>query len=416
MKKIGRFKEKKIQYLYKMSDSHNDVVEGSPSNMMHSCDVEIISLTDSQTISQGMSPPQQNRLDDCAETIRSISNTRVKKIQQLTKPSTLLEKYPVSEQEVSFIRESRQQLENIISGSDNRFIVVIGPCSIHNAEAALEYASRLSFFCDLYKDKMMIVMRVYFEKPRTTVGWKGFIYDPCLDNTCKINEGLDRARHLMREITRLKVPIGCEFLDTITPQYFSDLVSWGAIGARTTESQIHRQLVSGLSMPVGFKNGTDGSIKIAVDGILAAKAQHTFLGVDESGQSSIVHTTGNPFTHVILRGSTKSPNYSSDFIDEASDLLAKEKERTAVMIDCSHDNSKKNYRYQKFVVDEVLETKCRPYYRDKILGVMIESNLVEGSQKMSEVMVYGQSITDGCIGWIETIDILKKIHTKLSIL
>lgn len=425
-----------------MSDRQNHLTPGTVP-CVGSSDVEIISLDDASLennscVSEQIQSTQaeKNSGGESGELACLISNTRVRKIQQLTKPSTLLEKYPLNEQEMSFIRESRRQLEDIISGKDTRFIVVIGPCSIHNVDAALEYASRLSFFCELYKDKLMIVMRVYFEKPRTTVGWKGFVYDPYLNNTCEINEGLDKARQLMREITRLKVPIGCEFLDTITPQFFSDLVSWGAIGARTTESQIHRQLVSGLSMPVGFKNGTDGSIKIAVDGILAAREQHTFVGVDESGQSSIVHTLGNPYTHVILRGSTKSPNYSAEFIDEASELLAREKERILVsglgpkpvsqtekelsrwlcqqvMIDCSHDNSKKNYRFQKFVLDEVLETKSRPYYRDKILGVMIESNLVEGSQKVSEVMVYGQSITDGCIGWIETIELLKKIYHKI---
>jgi 3-deoxy-7-phosphoheptulonate synthase len=347
--------------------------------------------------------------------MNQLLNIRINKIESLVNPNELLEKYQLNENNIDFLLKTRKLLCDIISGKEKKFIVIIGPCSIHDYNSALEYATRLSFYCKKYESKMLIVMRVYFEKPRTTVGWKGFIYDPDLDNRCRINLGLSKARELMVKITELNVPIGCEFLDTITPQYFSDLVSWGAIGARTTESQIHRQLASGLSVPIGFKNGTDGNIKIATDAMIASKHSHTFCGVDGNGKCSIVHTKGNEFTHVILRGSNQMPNYYMNFIDETFDLMAKNNLVRPILIDCSHDNSNKNFKKQSIVLDEILHMNAF----DKIMGVMIESNLVEGNQKINNNnnninLTYGQSITDGCIGWIETIEILDKIYNYLE--
>lgn len=344
-----------------------------------------------------------------------LINVRISKIETLVNPNELIEKIPVSEKNSKFIKSTRETISQIIKGKSQKFMVVIGPCSIHDYNSAVEYATRLSHLCKKYESKMMIVMRVYFEKPRTTVGWKGFIYDPDLDNSCNINKGLELARDLMVQITELGVPIGCEFLDPITPQYFSDLVSWGAIGARTTESQIHRQLASGLSVSVGFKNGTDGNIKIATDAMVACKNPQTFCGVDGNGKCSIVHTKGNDSTHIILRGANSVPNYSASYINQAYEFMNKNNFVRRIMIDCSHDNSGKNFKKQAVVLDDVLlNMNCL----DKVMGVMIESNLVEGTQKVGKFcdLVFGQSITDGCIGWIETVELLEKIAENLPTL
>jgi 3-deoxy-7-phosphoheptulonate synthase len=353
--------------------------------------------------------------------MNSNINVRINKIEQLITPEDLWNKYKMTTEEALFVSECRKEISDIITGKSSKFLLIIGPCSIHDEESAIEYARRLSNFCTKYHSKMMIVMRVYFEKPRTTVGWKGYVYDPYLNDTCKINEGLEKARKLMKLITSMKVPIACEFLDTITPHFFSDYVSWGAIGARTTESQVHRQLASGMSMPIGFKNGTDGSIKIAVDAMIAAFNEHTFCGVDEKGKCSIVHTMGNPFTHIILRGGNNMTNYSKNDINQAIEILKKNCEISKInfnlglMIDCSHDNSRKNFKNQSKTLDSVLETKFHGENMfSKILGVMIESNLIEGRQNICENMIFGQSVTDGCIGWIETVEILDKIYLSLE--
>lgn len=350
-----------------------------------------------------------------------ISNVRINKIEQLLNPEDLWNKYKMTDQESEFIYRTRKEIADIVTGHSRKFLLIIGPCSIHNEDSALEYARRLSFFCDQLRERMMIVMRVYFEKPRTTVGWKGYVNDPYMDDSCRINDGLDKARKLMKMITGMRVPIACEFLDTITPHFYSDYVSWGAIGARTTESQVHRQLVSGLSMPVGFKNGTDGSIKIAVEAMIASKSEHTFCGVDEKGKCSILHTSGNPHTHIILRGGNNMTNYSKKDILNAIEMLQKNTASAvgtyhpAVMIDCSHDNSRKNFKNQGNTLDSILSTKMESEDMFmKIMGAMIESNLVEGKQVISENMTFGQSVTDGCIGWIETVEILDKIYNSLE--
>lgn len=344
-----------------------------------------------------------------------IQNTRISNIVSLICPKKLIEKYPVPSIEIQkFIYDTRNEIADIIHGNSNKLLIVVGPCSIHDITSALEYAQKLSILAHEYYDKMIIVMRVYFEKPRTTVGWKGFIYDPHLDNSCDICEGLEKSRELIINILKLKLPVACEFLDTITPQYFSDLVSWGAIGARTTESQIHRQLASGLSMPIGFKNGTDGNIKIAIDGMIAANACHAFCGIDTLGMPSIVHTIGNNDTHIVLRGSSvKGPNYSLHNIIEARHDMNQSNLVRKILIDCSHDNSEKNFKNQNKVFFHTLENYIN--YPNLILGMMIESNLVEGKQTITslEQMEYGKSVTDGCIGWEETCEMLLKCYKTI---
>jgi 3-deoxy-7-phosphoheptulonate synthase len=337
-----------------------------------------------------------------------IQNTRVGNITPLISPKELIDKYPVPSLEIQkFIYDTRNEIADIIHGNNNKLLLIIGPCSIHDPISALEYAEKLSVLAQEYYDKMIIVMRVYFEKPRTTVGWKGFIYDPYLDNSCDISTGLEKSRELMINISKLKLPIACEFLDTITPQYFSDLVSWGAIGARTTESQVHRQLASGLSMPIGFKNGTDGNVKIAIDGMIASSASHAFCGINDSGMPSIVHTIGNNDTHIVLRGSSvRGPNYYLNYVIEARQAMNENNFVRKILIDCSHDNSEKNYLNQKKVFMYCLDNYKK--YPNLILGMMLESNLLEGKQTITnlEQMEYGKSVTDGCIGWEETCDII----------
>jgi 3-deoxy-7-phosphoheptulonate synthase len=283
-------------------------------------------------------------------------------------------------------------------------LVVVGPCSIHDPEAAVDYATRLRELMDRYRSELSIVMRVYFEKPRTTVGWKGLINDPFLNESYDINRGLHMARGLLLRIADLGVPAATEFLDTITPQYIADLITWGAIGARTTESQVHRELASGLSMPVGFKNGTSGCLQIAIDAIISASCPHCFLSVTKQGVSAIVSTTGNKSCHLILRGSTEGPNYDEQHIAEAREKLAKAGISNRIMVDLSHGNSRKDYRNQPLVAEEVarqISNGC-----DDICSVMIESFLVEGAQKISKDMIYGKSVTDQCINWEQTTEVL----------
>jgi 3-deoxy-7-phosphoheptulonate synthase len=299
----------------------------------------------------------------------------------------------------------RQAIHRILRGEDKRLLVVIGPCSIHDTKSAMEYAALLAARREAYKSELEIVMRVYFEKPRTTVGWKGLINDPFLDNSFKINEGLRRARELLLNIAELGLPAGTEYLDMISPQYIADLVSWGAIGARTTESQTHRELASGLSCPVGFKNGTDGNVRIAVDAIKAAQNPHHFLSVTKGGHSAIVSTSGNEDCHVILRGG-KAPNFDAQSVDAACKELEKSGVRARVMIDFSHANSEKKHENQLKVAENVAAQLAAG--EDRILGVMVESHLVAGRQdlKPGQSLVYGQSITDACINWEDSVRLL----------
>jgi 3-deoxy-7-phosphoheptulonate synthase len=327
--------------------------------------------------------------------IQSNNNININNIKPVNNPQFIKSKSILNKEDYEFINDSRETIKNILDGKDDRLLVVVGPCSIHNYNSAIEYASLLS---ELKFNNLFIVMRVYFEKPRTSVGWKGFIYDPDLDNSNNINKGLSLARSLLEEITKLRIPIGVEFLDTITPQYLADLVSWGAIGARTTESQIHRQLASGLSMPIGFKNLTDGNIEKAINGIKSANNPHTFLGIDESGIASIVETKGNNYSHLILRGGNDKPNYDIDIISNLPKLDKK------IIIDCSHDNSCKNYKRQELVALYVMRLKMLKGLN--IGGIMIESNINEGKQELSNNLKYGVSITDGCISFITTLTLL----------
>jgi len=335
---------------------------------------------------------------------------RIADVTPLPPPEHLIRFFPISGTPMEkLVLNTRQSIRDILAGKDPRLLVVVGPCSIHDPAAAVEYARRLKPVREQYKDTLEIVMRVYFEKPRTTVGWKGLINDPYLDESYRIDEGLRMARQLLLEINRLGVPAGSEFLDVISPQYIGDLIAWGAIGARTTESQVHRELASGLSAPIGFKNGTDGNLKIASDAIQAAARPHHFLSVHKNGQVAIVQTKGNKDCHVILRGG-KAPNYDEASVDAACAELAASKLPTRLMVDCSHANSSKQHERQLIVAEE-LARQWRAGRRE-VFGVMVESHLNGGAQKFSPgkddpaKLSYGQSITDACIDWEQTLELL----------
>ena len=330
--------------------------------------------------------------------LHPTDDLRVKHIDELLPPIAHLYELPISEQASELVAQTRQQIANILHGKDNRLLVIIGPCSIHDPQAALEYAQRLLPLRQKYAKELLIVMRAYFEKPRTTVGWKGLINDPHLNGTHDINFGLRQARRLLLELGNMGIPASTEFLDMITPQYYADLIAWGAIGARTTESQIHRELASGLSCTVGFKNGTDGNLKIAIDALGAAAHPHHFLSVTKAGHSAIVHTTGNRDCHVILRGGNGAPNYSSEHVKAAAEQLAHAGLPAKLMVDCSHANSRKDFKRQMEVAQDIA-TQIQNGEQN-IMGVMVESHLVEGRQ--NDPIVYGQSITDACIGWEDT--------------
>ncbi|EGV37282.1 3-deoxy-7-phosphoheptulonate synthase AroG [Neisseria weaveri] len=330
-------------------------------------------------------------------TQHKIDDVRIKEINELLPPIAHLYELPITDTASELVHRTRQEIARLVHGQDNRLLVIIGPCSIHDPKAAIEYAQRLLPLRKKYEKELLIVMRVYFEKPRTTVGWKGLINDPHLDGTFDINFGLRQARKLLLELNNMGTPASTEFLDMITPQYYADLISWGAIGARTTESQVHRELASGLSCPVGFKNGTDGNLKIAIDAIGAASHPHHFLSVTKAGHSAIVRTGGNPDCHVILRGG-KEPNYSSEHVQAASAELVKAGVTPKLMVDFSHANSRKDYKRQMEVAEDVAQQIRNG--ENNIMGVMVESHLVEGRQDKPEV--YGQSITDACIGWGST--------------
>jgi 3-deoxy-7-phosphoheptulonate synthase len=335
-------------------------------------------------------------------------DVRINKVKELLPPVAVLEKFPATESASSTTFRSREAISNILKGDDDRLLVIIGPCSIHDPEAAIEYGKRLKVLRDELGDRLEVVMRVYFEKPRTTVGWKGLINDPYLNDTFKINDGLRMGRKLLLDLTDMGMPTASEFLDMITPQYVADLISWGAIGARTTESQVHRELASGLSCPVGFKNGTDGNIKIASDAIRSASASHHFLSVTKYGHSAIVETAGNPDCHIILRGG-KEPNYSADHVGTIKQELEGSGLPQKVMIDFSHANSSKQYQRQMVVAEDVAAQLAGG--EDAVFGVMIESHLVEGRQDLVEgkELTYGQSLTDACIGWDDTEKVLRQL-------
>jgi 3-deoxy-7-phosphoheptulonate synthase len=334
--------------------------------------------------------------------MKLTDDLRIAATKELVSPAIIHEQFPLTETAAETTDTARKEIEKIMEGRDDRMVVVVGPCSIHDPKSALEYAERLAALKQELAGELQLVMRVYFEKPRTTVGWKGLINDPDLNDSYKVNKGLGIARQLLLSINELGVPAGCEYLDLITPQYTGDIVSWGAIGARTTESQCHRELASGLSCPVGFKNGTNGNLKIAVDAISAAGNPHHFLSVTKEGRTAIVASKGNEYCHIILRGGSGAPNYSPDHIKEAADMLTGADLRPNIMVDFSHANSYKTPSRQREVCDSVAQQIESGETR--IFGVMIESHLVEGSQKVlkGQPLNYGQSITDGCVGWDET--------------
>ncbi len=347
------------------------------------------------------------------QAIYNTSDLRIREMKELMPPVDLLQEFPCSEQAAMLTTNTRQSIHRILHGADDRLMVIIGPCSIHDVQAAKEYATRLKVERQKHERDLEIIMRIYFEKPRTTIGWKGLINDPDLDGSFKINKGLRTARKLLLDINELGIPAGCEFLDMITPQYIADLVSWGAIGARTTESQTHRELASGLSCPVGFKNGTEGNIKIAIDAIKAASQPHHFLSVTREGHSAIISTNGNEDCHIILRGG-KSPNYDADSINAACQDIGQARLAQYLMIDASHANSGKKAENQIPVCADIASQISNGDSR--IIGVMIESHLIGGRQdlKPGKELAYGQSVTDGCIGWEESVRVLDTLANAVK--
>ena len=340
--------------------------------------------------------------------MEKLHDLRVSRIIRLSSPKALKDKLPVDEKIAETVIRGRREVENILTGKDSRMLVIVGPCSIHDTDAALEYAGKLSALRTELQDDLCIIMRVYFEKPRTTVGWKGFINDPHLDDTYDIVHGLFYARKLLLDINAIGLPAATEFLDPITPQYVADVVSWAAIGARTIESQTHRQMASGLSMPVGFKNSTDGRLNVAIDAIRSAMHPHSFLGIDQEGQSSVITTKGNPFGHLVLRGGDK-PNYDEESIALAESWIAKGGLEQSILVDCSHANSGKKHEQQLKVWENILRQKTDG--NTSIAGVMIESNICGGNQPFPEdpdKLRYGVSITDECISWEETERMLRE--------
>ena len=336
--------------------------------------------------------------------LQKTDDVRINAVTELLPPIAHLYELPISEAAADLVVRTRQEISDLVHGKDNRLLVIIGPCSIHDPKAALEYAERLLPLRKKYEKELLIVMRVYFEKPRTTVGWKGLINDPHLDGTFDINFGLRQARKLLLSLNEMGMPASTEFLDMITPQYYADLISWGAIGARTTESQVHRELSSGLSCPVGFKNGTDGNLKIAIDAIGAASHPHHFLSVTKTGHSAIVQTAGNSDCHVILRGG-KEPNYDSSHVTAAAEACEKAGVPSKLMVDFSHANSRKDFKRQMEVAADIANQLRNG--EGHIMGVMVESHLVEGRQ--DKPVTYGQSITDACIGWADTEGLLAEL-------
>jgi 3-deoxy-7-phosphoheptulonate synthase len=343
------------------------------------------------------------------------SNLRIAGIRPLVPPAILVERLPLPAEGAAMVQRTRQEISRILRGMDDRLIIVVGPCSIHDPDAALDYARRLAPLAVELEGELRIVMRVYFEKPRTTVGWKGLINDPHLDDSFAVNDGLHLARQLLLDVVALGLPAGCEFLDPISPQFIADAVTWGAIGARTTESQVHRNLTSGLSMPVGFKNGTDGDVQIAIDAIKAAAYPHQFMSVTEQGLAAIVVTRGNRDTHVILRGGRGGPNYDADSVRQTLAALAAGGLPQRLMIDTSHGNSEKDYRRQPAVASVIAEQVAAG--EPGIIGVMLESFLVDGRQDFTDrsPLTAGQSVTDACMGWEMTVPVLRELAAAVRV-
>ena len=343
------------------------------------------------------------------------NNLKVESLTPIIAPAELKQVFPLLEDAAEFVTRSREAIQNIIYNRDRRLMVVVGPCSIHDPDAAIDYARKLAKLSKEIDDQLFIVMRVYFEKPRTTIGWKGLINDPDLNGTHQISKGLGVARGLLCRITDLGLPVATEMLDPITPQYMADLISWGAIGARTTESQVHREMASGLSFPVGFKNGTDGSLQIALDAMKSALHSHSFLGISSEGKTAIVKTTGNSDVHMVLRGGNNGPNYSEADIRNTEELLQKAGLETGIMVDCSHANSNKDHEKQPGVLNDVIEQIVAG--NNSINSVMIESNLEAGNQPMANDLAqlqYGVSVTDKCVDWETTEKMLRDAHAKLK--
>jgi 3-deoxy-7-phosphoheptulonate synthase len=345
-----------------------------------------------------------------------IHDVNIQNIQPLATPREFLEKLSTTPQIAQLVADGRQQIASILRGEDDRMLLITGPCSLHDVNAGYEYAQRLKKLADEFQDRLLIVMRVYFEKPRTTVGWKGLIYDPHLNGSFDITTGLHRAREFLLQIGELGLLAAIEFVDPITPQYIADLYSWAAIGARTAESQTHRQMSSGLSMPVGFKNGTGGSIQLAVDGVVAAQAVQAFLGVDADGKASVVVTKGNPDTHIVLRGGSGGPNYDANSVGDAVERLQRSRLRTQLVVDCSHANCGKDHTKQRVAFHDLLEQRVAG--NKNIVGMMLESHLLAGNQPIDESnpgnLKYGVSITDPCVDWEETVDLLTEAYQALG--
>jgi len=341
----------------------------------------------------------------------STDNTRIIDRRKVPAPYELVNKYPINDEISKLVYGTRNEVSQILHNKDDRLFVVVGPCSIHDPESALEYAEKLAIENNRLSKNILVIMRVYFEKPRTTVGWKGLINDPDINETFNIAKGIEMARRLLINIAELGLPAGTEFLDPISPQYVTDVISWGAIGARTAESQIHRELASGLSCPIGIKNGTDGSLKAAIDGIQAANHSHVFLGATKEAEIAMLKTAGNNDTHIILRGG-KEPNYDSESVKNTLTALREAEVNESIMIDASHGNSQKKFKQQIPVVESI----CNQVLNgdNNIKGVMIESHLNEGNQKISESLKYGQSITDACMGWEDTINCLEMLSDVID--
>jgi 3-deoxy-7-phosphoheptulonate synthase len=343
------------------------------------------------------------------------NNLNIHAVTPIIAPSDLKQVFPLTDDGAQFVLASRQKIKDILHGLDQRLMVVVGPCSIHDPKAAMEYARRLAVLAKEVEDHIFVVMRVYFEKPRTTIGWKGMINDPDLDGSHRISKGLGVARRLFCAITALGLPIASEMLDPITPQFLDDMISWGAIGARTTESQTHREMASGLSFPVGFKNGTDGGLQVAIDAMSAALHEHSFLGINYEGRTSIVHTRGNQEVHIVLRGGNSGPNYQGEAIAEATELLLKHQLPTSIMVDCSHANSNKDHNRQGAVLTEVIDQRLAGNL--SLNSVMIESNLEAGNQAIPKDLSqlrYGVSVTDKCVDWATTEEMLRSARRRLA--
>jgi 3-deoxy-7-phosphoheptulonate synthase len=341
----------------------------------------------------------------------STDNTRIIDRKKVPAPYELINNLPIDDDISKLVYGTRQEISQILHDKDDRLLVVVGPCSIHDVESAMEYANKLVEQNIKFKEDLLIVMRVYFEKPRTTVGWKGLINDPDLNESFNISKGVEMARKLLIDLAKLNLPAGTEFLDPISPQYITDIISWGAIGARTAESQIHRELASGLSCPVGIKNGTDGSLKAAIDGIQAANHSHVFLGATKEADIAMLKTAGNNDSHIILRGG-KEPNYDANSVNETLTALREAEVNESIMIDASHGNSQKQFKRQLPVVESISQQISGG--NKNIKGVMIESHLVEGNQKISESLAYGQSVTDGCVGWEDTLLCLQNLSDAVN--